>query len=353
MNARLEPSTIDLPGAPAASVFAHEPAPVASAASVGGSLKVALTRRLVVGLVLIGVLGAAVAYAAATHFATRAYDRSLFDSVQMLAKQVRWRDGTMEVALSADVIPWLLSDEGDDVTYRVSDLSTGRVLTANGELGALPDAAIPEGEPYFRSVAVGTETIARRLCQEARRTGRRGGAGRDRRDAAQARERRPRHPRRNGLDDGADRDRRRVAGLERRRQRARAAARARGRGRASFGRRPPVARSVERADRGPRADRGDQSHDRSRRRCRRRAAPVPRERRASAEDADRRPAAAGAARVEGGSRGPGARQHARGRAARGAQRAPDRAAADARARRGRRRRCCPHVRARWPTSRPT
>ncbi len=123
-----------------------------STAPTGPSLKRALTRRLGVGLASIGLVGAVVAYVAATHFATRAYDRSLFDSVQMLAKQVRWRDGGTDVALSDDVIPWLLTDEGEDVTYRVTDLATRRTLASNGDLGPLPEATMIDGDPYFRTV---------------------------------------------------------------------------------------------------------------------------------------------------------------------------------------------------------
>ena len=133
------------------------------------SLKIALTRRLIVGLALIGVVSAAAAYAMATHFATRAYDRSLFDVVQTLAKQVTWTDAGMTVALSADALPWLLTDEGEDVTFRVTDLSTGRVLTTNGDLGALPDLAIVDEAPYFRTITLQDEK--RRIAYVRHRVG--------------------------------------------------------------------------------------------------------------------------------------------------------------------------------------
>ncbi len=173
MNARAEPAVLD--GAVASATLAARdgdasaslpasgrPASLSSrpvATAAGPSLKRALTRRLGIGLASIGLLGAIVAYAGATHFATRAYDRSLFDSVQMLAKQVRWRDGATEIALSPDVVPWLLTDEGEDVTYRVTDLATGRTLTGNGDLGPLPEPALVDDESYFRSVVVGAERL--------------------------------------------------------------------------------------------------------------------------------------------------------------------------------------------------
>jgi two-component system sensor histidine kinase TctE len=129
------------------------------AAATTPSLKLALTRRLVVGLAVIGLVSAATVYAGATHYATRAYDRSLFDVVQLLANQARWVDGGVRIALSPEVIPWLLTDEGDDVTYRVTDLADGKVLIGNGDLGPLPDLAIVDEEPYFRSVRVGGENL--------------------------------------------------------------------------------------------------------------------------------------------------------------------------------------------------
>lgn len=123
------------------------------------SLKLALTRRLVLGLLVIGMASAAVAYVISTRFANRAFDRSLFDDVQVLAKQVRWAQGSAQITLSPDALVWLLADEGDEVIYRVTDLTTMRVLTSNGTFGALPDLDINDDEPNFRSVDVGPERL--------------------------------------------------------------------------------------------------------------------------------------------------------------------------------------------------
>ena len=65
----------------------------------------------------------------------------------------------MQIVLSPDALPWLLTDEGEDVTYRVTDVASGRVLTGNGDLGPLPDGAIVDEEPYFRSVEVAPEKL--------------------------------------------------------------------------------------------------------------------------------------------------------------------------------------------------
>ena len=123
------------------------------------SLKVALTVRLVVGLTILGVVGAAAAYVISTGFANRAFDRSLFDDVKVLADQVRWVEGSTRISLSPDALIWLLADEGDDVIFRVTDLSAHRELTSNGDLGELPDAPVRYNEPYFRSVVVGAEEL--------------------------------------------------------------------------------------------------------------------------------------------------------------------------------------------------
>ena len=127
--------------------------------STARSLKVALTMRLVVGLTILGIVGAVAAYAVSTGFANRAFDRSLFDDVKVLADQVRWVEGGTRISVSRDALIWLLADEGDDVIFRVTDLSAHRELTSNGDLGALPDVRIRHDEPYFRSVSVGAEEL--------------------------------------------------------------------------------------------------------------------------------------------------------------------------------------------------
>ena len=133
------------------------------------SIKIVLTRRLVVGLLLLGIAGGALAIAVGTRFANRAYDRSLFDDVTVLANQVHWAQGSAQVTLPADALLWLLADEGDDVIYRVTDLANGRVLTTNGDLGPLPAADIEPNAPYFRSITVGAEEF--RVAYAMRRIG--------------------------------------------------------------------------------------------------------------------------------------------------------------------------------------
>lgn len=123
------------------------------------SLKGALTRRLVTGLLLLGVVGALSAYALGTRFANRAFDRSLFDDVQVLANQVRWVEGGTAITLSPDALIWLLADEGDNVIFRVTDLSNDHLLASNGDLGPLPDLHIRDNDPYFRSIDIGHDRL--------------------------------------------------------------------------------------------------------------------------------------------------------------------------------------------------
>ncbi len=123
------------------------------------SLTQELTRRLVIGLLIIGVCGTGISYAVAARVANRAYDRSLFDDVQVLARQVRWAHGSARITLSPDALLWLLADEGDEVIYRVTDLGNGQVLASNGELGALPVGDIVDDAPYFRSTRIGNDSL--------------------------------------------------------------------------------------------------------------------------------------------------------------------------------------------------
>ena len=123
------------------------------------SLKVALTVRLTVGLTILGLIGAVAAYLVSTGFANRAFDRSLFDDVRVLADQVRWVEGGTRISLPPDALIWLLADEGDDVIFRVTDLTDRHVLTSNGDLGDMPDLDIGRDRPYFRSIRVGAEEL--------------------------------------------------------------------------------------------------------------------------------------------------------------------------------------------------
>ena len=118
------------------------------------SLKYELTRRLVLVLVVVGALGAMAVYFLGSRYANAAYDRALFDDVFVLSMQVRVDSGNLDVNLTPDALTWLLADEGDEVRYRITELSTARVIAANGDLGRIPDTRLVPEKAYFRSVAL-------------------------------------------------------------------------------------------------------------------------------------------------------------------------------------------------------
>ena len=123
------------------------------------SLKHELTRRLVLVLVVVGAFGAMAVYLLGSRYANAAYDRALVDDVYVLSGQVRVDSGNLDVNLPPDALIWMLADEGDEVLYRVTDLSTRRVIAANGDLGAVPETGLTPEKAYFRSVTLGKRAM--------------------------------------------------------------------------------------------------------------------------------------------------------------------------------------------------
>ncbi|WP_309626697.1 sensor histidine kinase [Methylibium sp.] len=118
------------------------------------SLRAALIGRLVPALAVIGIAGAAAAYALGERYANLAYDRSLSDDVVTLAGQLALREGKVRVDLPSQARKWLLANEGERVLYRVIDLRDGTVLDSIGNLGAWARDAEPGGAVQFRDVTV-------------------------------------------------------------------------------------------------------------------------------------------------------------------------------------------------------
>jgi two-component system sensor histidine kinase TctE len=120
------------------------------------SLRFRLIANLGVALALIGLIGTLVAYTLGSNYANLAYDAGLFDDVSTLADQVAvGKDGAIEVNLPAAALKWLLSDEGETVHYRVTDMRDGTVVMSNGGLGGLPRASPKSGQASFRSISSG------------------------------------------------------------------------------------------------------------------------------------------------------------------------------------------------------
>jgi two-component system, OmpR family, sensor histidine kinase TctE len=121
---------------------------------VRGSLRGALTFRLVAAFAVIGIVAAGIAYRLGHHYASLAYDRSLSDDVITLASQVALRDGRVVVNLPPEARHWLLANEGEQVLYRVVDLRDGKVVDSNAELGPWGTVQRPPSGPQFRDAAI-------------------------------------------------------------------------------------------------------------------------------------------------------------------------------------------------------
>ncbi|GAB3267379.1 sensor histidine kinase [Chitinimonas naiadis] len=116
------------------------------------SLRRTLTTRLVAALSVIALVGAAVGYALAERYANLAYDRALFDLATSLAQQVVLRDGVAHLDLPAPAQRVLLTDQFDQIVYRVTDLQTGHILGQH-ELPAQLAIELPQGaQVQYRDV---------------------------------------------------------------------------------------------------------------------------------------------------------------------------------------------------------
>ena len=114
------------------------------------SLRTSLTRRLALGLASLGIVGSMAAYILGAGYANLAYDRALADEVATLAGQISLDKDRIQVPLSPEALKWLLSDQGETVLYRVTDLRSMKVVASNGYLGGLPADSIVNGQFLYR-----------------------------------------------------------------------------------------------------------------------------------------------------------------------------------------------------------
>lgn len=114
------------------------------------SLRGALTRRLLVALMLLGGAGAATTYMLTNSYANLAYDRALFDSAVSLAQQVSVTGGHARLDLPPQAKSVLLTDQSDKVVYRAIDLNSGRVLDQNANLGEWDSQPASVNQPMYR-----------------------------------------------------------------------------------------------------------------------------------------------------------------------------------------------------------
>lgn len=105
------------------------------------SLRASLILRLAIALLAVAVVGTVVAYQLGSLYGNQAYDRSQAEDASTLVDQVTVDRETVQVNLPTAALRWLLADEGDLVIYRVTDLRSGKVVDANGDLGVAPEIA--------------------------------------------------------------------------------------------------------------------------------------------------------------------------------------------------------------------
>ncbi|WP_374349846.1 sensor histidine kinase [Chitinimonas sp.] len=114
------------------------------------SLRGALTRRLLVALMVLGSGGAVVTYLLTSSYANLAYDRALLDTAVSLAQQISLSEGKVRLDLPPQAKSLLEADQSDKVVYRATDLNSGRVLDQNANLGDLAALSGRVDQPSYR-----------------------------------------------------------------------------------------------------------------------------------------------------------------------------------------------------------
>ena len=118
------------------------------------SLRASLIARLALALLAVAVVGTLVAYQLGSQYGNLAYDRSQAEDASTLAEQVTIDRDTVQVNLPTAALRWLLADEGEIVIYRITDLRSGKVVDANGDLGAAPSVAAERLKSGFWNTVV-------------------------------------------------------------------------------------------------------------------------------------------------------------------------------------------------------
>jgi len=123
------------------------------------SLRRRLLVRLWVPLAGLLLLGAAIAYGVALHFASVVHDRWLLDSAMTLATQLRDDSGTLRLDLSSSSVEMFEWDNADRIFWDVVS-SSGRSAFGNAEFPTPPDATAPSAPAYYDAVIDGSEVRA-------------------------------------------------------------------------------------------------------------------------------------------------------------------------------------------------
>lgn len=121
------------------------------------SLRRKLLAWLLAPLLLLWSAGALVAYFMAASFANLAYDRSLLDSTRSLAEQVMLVNDTATVELPSVALNILLSEENDQVFFKVMGRKNN-LLDGDASLPDPPPGGVP-GKPLFHDGQVHGKTV--------------------------------------------------------------------------------------------------------------------------------------------------------------------------------------------------
>jgi two-component system sensor histidine kinase TctE len=118
------------------------------------SLRVRLLLWLLVPLGALAGLNVWFAYREAWNTATMVQDRLLLGSARIIAQQIQYDDGLLEVAIPPAALELFHSSDQDRVYYRIAS-PKGVLLSGYAELPAPPSAVMPEESLHFSTVVRG------------------------------------------------------------------------------------------------------------------------------------------------------------------------------------------------------
>jgi two-component system sensor histidine kinase TctE len=115
------------------------------------SLRARLLLWLLVPLGAAAVLNVLLAFREARHTATRVQDRLLLGSARIIAQQIQYEDGLLEVAIPPAALELFQSTDQDQVYYRIAS-AKGLLLSGYAELPPPPGPVRPEEYIQFDAV---------------------------------------------------------------------------------------------------------------------------------------------------------------------------------------------------------
>lgn len=123
------------------------------------SLRARLLLWLLIPLGLLGTLNIWFSHRVALRTANMVQDRLLLGSARIIAQQIQYEDGQLEVAIPPAALELFQSNEQDRVYYRIAS-SRGALLSGYAELPAPPTTLHPEESLYFSAQVRGQSVRA-------------------------------------------------------------------------------------------------------------------------------------------------------------------------------------------------